>query len=105
MPELVPVRGRVYLADAGAGRKPWVVVSNNRRNARLQDCLAARMTTSPKPRVPSIVELTPADPQVGRVLCDDIVNLYRNELEEDRGALSRETMARVAAGLRAALSL
>ncbi|MFJ9728538.1 type II toxin-antitoxin system PemK/MazF family toxin [Streptomyces sp. NPDC101209] len=105
MPEIVPVRGRVYMADVGNGRKPWLVVSNNARNTRLGDCLAARITTSVKPDLPSIVELSAADPLVGRVLCDDIVNLYRDELLEDRGALTPQTMVRVAAGLRAALAI
>lgn len=105
MTDPVPVRGRVYMADVGAGRKPWLIVSNNRRNSRLRDCLAARITTSAKPALPTIIELTSADPLVGRVVCDDVQTLYRDELAEDRGALSRETMARVAAGLRAAMSL
>ncbi len=93
------------MADIGAGRKPWLVVSNNARNRALSDCLAVRVTTSPKPELASIVVLSPADPLVGRVLCDDIALLYREDLEEDRGALSPGTMMRVAAGLRAALAL
>ncbi|MER5915400.1 type II toxin-antitoxin system PemK/MazF family toxin [Streptomyces sp. NPDC001982] len=105
MPELVPVRGRIYMGDVGNGRKPWLVVSNNARNTRLGDCLAARITTSPKPDLPSIVELSAADPLVGRVLCDDIVNLYRDELHEDRGVLTPQTMLKVAQGLRAALAI
>jgi mRNA interferase MazF len=105
VPELVPVRGRVYMADVGHGRKPWLVVSNNQRNSRLNDCLAARVTTTVKPSLPSIVELVQADPVVGRVLCDDIVMLYRDELKADSGAVTRATMTRVEAGLRAALSL
>lgn len=55
--------------------------------------------------MPSIVELGPADPMVGRVLCDDIALLYRDDLDEDRGALTLATMAKIAAGLRAALAI
>lgn len=103
--ELIPVRGRVYMADIGSGRKPWLIVSNNMRNQKLGDCLAVRLTTSTKPSIPSIVELGPSDPLVGRVLCDDIALLYRDDLDEDRGALAPATMSKVAAGLRAALAL
>ncbi|WP_308294213.1 type II toxin-antitoxin system PemK/MazF family toxin [Streptomyces sp. ST2-7A] len=105
MSEIIPIRGRVYTADVGHGRKPWLVVSNNARNTRLKDCLATRITTSTKPPLPSIVELSTADPLVGRVLCDDLVNLYRDELLEDRGALSHHTMVKVSQGLRAALAI
>ncbi|MFW6694681.1 type II toxin-antitoxin system PemK/MazF family toxin [Streptomyces sp. MAR4 CNX-425] len=102
---LVPVRGRVYMADIGSGRKPWLVVSNDTRNRALRDCLAVRLTASTKPDLATIIELGPADPLVGRVLCDDVALLYREDLDEDRGALSPQTMMKVAAGLRAALAL
>ena len=102
---MIPARGRVYRADLGYGLKPFLIVSNNRRNNALDSALAVRLTTSPKPELTSIVPLGPADPLVGRVLCDDIVPIYRDELTEDLGALSRETMAAVAGGLSAALGL
>jgi mRNA interferase MazF len=102
---ITPVRGRVYMADLGNGRKPWLIVSNNARNRALGDCLAVRITTSVKPDLPSIVQLGPADPLAGRVLCDDIALLYREDLEEDRGALTLATMMKVATGLRAALAI
>lgn len=106
MSALIPVRGRVYMADIGNGPKPWLIVSNNARNRALADCLAVRLTTSDKPELPTIVKLGSADyPLVGRVLCDDIALLYREDLEEDRGALAPETMVKVAAGLRSALAL
>lgn len=102
---MIPARGRVYRADLGYGLKPFLIVSNNRRNNALDSALAVRLTTSPKPELTSIVPLGPADPLVGRVLCDDIVPIYRDELKEDLGALSRQTMTAVAAGLSAALGL
>ncbi|MFG3229677.1 type II toxin-antitoxin system PemK/MazF family toxin [Kitasatospora sp. NPDC048194] len=106
MTEIVPVRGVVYRADAGYGLKPFLVVSNNARNQKLDDCLAVRLTTTAKPELASIVKLGPADGGlVGSVLCDDIVVLYREELRESLGALSATTMVKVAAGLRAALAL
>ncbi len=98
-------RGRVYYADFGEGDKPFLVVSNNGRNSRLDSALAVRITTSRKPELPSIVELSPQDPLVGRVLCDDIGPLYPEEIKRDGGALTAQTMMRVSAGLRSALAL
>jgi mRNA interferase MazF len=102
---IVPVRGRVYLADVGHGNKPYLVVSNNARNRQLQDCLAVRITTSPKPDMTSVVPLTPADPLVGRVLCDDLVAVFHDELRKDIGALTTSTMTQVAVGLRYTLGI
>ncbi|MDA0563704.1 type II toxin-antitoxin system PemK/MazF family toxin [Streptomonospora sp. S1-112] len=106
MAALLPVRGRVYAADIGFGRKPWLVVSNNHRNRAFDDCLAVRLTTTPRQTRSTIVPLGPADsPLVGRVMCDDITLLYREDLLEDLGAVSFATMTLVAGGLRAALDL
>lgn len=101
----VPVRGQVFMATFNEMRKPWLVVSNNARNERLPECLAVRITTSPKPELDSIVELDTSDPLTGRVLCDDIGPLWRDELDELVGALTPRTMIRVEAGLKAALAL
>lgn len=102
---LVPMRGRIYMADLGNGDKPFLVVSNKARNAKLDHCLAVRITTSRKPDLASVVELSGADPLVGRVLCDNITSIFRDELKRDVGALSAATMTKVAAGLRFALSV
>jgi mRNA interferase MazF len=104
-PEIIPARGRVYMADLGHGEKPYLIVSNNARNRKLQNSLAVRLTTTVKPDLMSIVVLSPADPLVGRVLCDDIVSIFHDELRRDVGALSSATMSQVAVGLRFALSL
>jgi mRNA interferase MazF len=88
------------------GRKLWLVVSNNPRNRNLDDVLVVRLTTSPKPTMPSYVELTRTDaPFVGRVVCDDLGPLRRSDLGRPRGALSPTTMRRVNDGLRSALAL
>ena len=102
---IVPVRGRIYMADLGHGEKPYLIVSNNARNRQLSDSLGVRITTSSKPDMASIVVLAAADPLVGRVLCDDIVAIFHDELRRDVGALSVATMAQVAVGLRFALSI
>lgn len=102
---MIPARGRVYRADLGYGLKPFLVVSNNRRNAALDSCLAVRITTSVKPEMTSIVVLDANDPVVGRVLCDDLVTLYRDEIRDDLGGVCAKTMASTRTGLLHALGL
>ena len=108
MPASAPLRGQVYYVDIkdGNGPKFWLVVSNNSRNQKLQEVLVCRITTSPKPQLPSIIELEPADtPYTGSVLCDDIGILFKEEMDAAHGALRPSTMARVNDGLRKALAL
>ena len=93
------------MADLGHGEKPYLIVSNNARNRQLQDSLAVRITTTVKPDMMSVVRLSPADPLVGRVLCDDIVAIFHDELRRDVGAVCSTTMSQVAVGLRFALGL
>lgn len=103
------LRGRVYSAVLSGleavGEKYYLVTSNNRRNAALNSVLAVRLTTSAKPAIPSIVETDPADVFVGRVVCDDVVELWDDEVRRDLGAMSPQTMRRVADGLRAAFDI
>ena len=74
-------RGQVVLANIGLSEpKRLVVVSNNRRNRALQSVLAARLTTSPKPTLPSIVALGHDDPMTGHVCCDDIIEVFDDEV-------------------------
>ena len=102
------VRGRIYRArpDGFAQDKFFLVVSNSNRNRHLDSVLVVRFTTSPKPALPSIVEV-PASEVLpgGRLVCDDIYELFEDEVKEDVGALSPQTMAAVGRGLRAALGL
>lgn len=104
-----PVRGQVFEVNVeGIGRKLWCVVSNNPRNRHFDDVLVVRLTTTaPKKSRPSIVALDPrADaPFAGRVVCDDLGPLFKDELGPARGALSRATMRRVDHGLTAALGI
>lgn len=101
------VRGQVYWAtfDSAVGRKPWLVVSNNVRNKNLSDVLVARITTTPKPRISSIVELQPGECVVGSVLCDDMITMYEDDNPQLAGALSPVTMRKVDRALAAALGL
>ena len=100
------MRGRVIWFELGdVGRKPAVVVSNNARNRALGSALVARVTSSPKPRLPSIVELGPTDPLAGRVLCDDLIEVYDDEVLKSAGALSPITLRAVETGLLHALGI
>lgn len=99
-------RGQVVLANIGQDEnKRLLIVSNNRRNAALPQVLAARITTTPKPPIPSIVPLEHADGMQGSVCCDDIIEVYEDEIVSVIGALTPGTMARVNAGLAAAFDL
>lgn len=98
------MRGQTFRVDLGHGGKPWVVLSNNARNRNLDTVLAARITTTGKnARLPTVVTLTAADPLVGFVLVDDIVQLYHDELTEALGVLTPATMHAISTALRIAL--
>lgn len=98
-------RGNIYWVDLGYGEKPFLVVSNNARNRALKTAIVARITTSVKPPLESIVKLSSHDPLVGRVLCDDLETIDEDEVLRHGGALSLHTMQLVDRGLRAALAL
>jgi len=83
----------------------FLVVSNNRRNQRLPQVLAVRLTTTEKPQIPSIVELRHPETFIGRVVCDDIVEIYEDEVLSVVGSLSPGAMRGVNAGLAAALGM
>ncbi|KRQ23337.1 MULTISPECIES: type II toxin-antitoxin system PemK/MazF family toxin [unclassified Mycobacteroides] len=98
------LRSQAYRVDLGHGAKPWVILSNNSRNRNLDTVLAARITTTSKnAHLPTVVTLTAADPLVGFVLVDDIVQLYHDELTELLGALSPSTMNAISKALRIVL--
>lgn len=101
------IRGRIYGAEIeDRGEKYYLAVSNNQRNARLSTFLAVRLTTTRKPPLPSIVQLTDADaPWTGAISADDIDKVYPDEVTRDYGALPPATMRRVDAALRVALAL
>ncbi|MEJ7629998.1 MAG: type II toxin-antitoxin system PemK/MazF family toxin [Nocardioidaceae bacterium] len=94
----------MFSVDLGHGAKPWVVVSNNVRNRNLDAVIAARITTTDRhAHVPTVVPLDPADPLIGYIVVDDLVQLYRDELNRPLGALSPRTMTLVSRALRIAL--
>jgi mRNA interferase MazF len=103
-----PLRGQIFHIDEeGVGPHYWLVVSNNRRNAHLDQVLTVMLTTT-RPRSPraSWVPLVKGqDSFEGWVNCDDIGPHYRADLGSVRGALPPATMRRVDAGLAFALGL
>lgn len=102
------LRGQVYRVDLGYGPKPWLVVSNNLRNRKLDTVLAARITTTDKRGVPSAVPLDHQDLLTGFVLADDLVQLDHDpELAQAPylGSLAPGTVPRVNAALTLVLGL
>lgn len=100
-------RGQIYWVDLGAGEKPWVVVSNNPRNRKLDSVLAVRATTTPKPGIPTAVPFGAADPLVGSILADDITQIFHDEITNGRpaGSLSPATVIQLNKALAIALGL
>lgn len=101
------LRGQVWWVDIpDVGEKPAVIVSNNSRNVKLQDVLVARISTSPKPPLPTVIPThAKNDPINGSVLCDDILPIDKAALRRPAGALCFNTMQAVDDGIRAALRL
>lgn len=100
------MRGQVYRVDIGYGAKPWLIVSNNRRNRNLSDVLAVRITTTQKHvELPTWVRLDPSDPLVGHINTDDVQQLGRDELGQLLGALTPGTLLRVNEALRIVFAL
>ncbi|MBN7454233.1 type II toxin-antitoxin system PemK/MazF family toxin [Mycobacteroides abscessus] len=100
-------RGAIYAATMPhiGTEKYFVVVSNNARNRRLETALVARITSSQKPPISSIVPIDGGEPVYGYVCCDDIELLYHEDCRQFVGAFSPPMMAKIGAGLRAALGL
>lgn len=99
------LRGQIYWLDLGYGEKPWLVVSNNSRNRALGSALVAHVTTTPKPPLPSIVELEAGDPLVGSVICDDLETIYLDDDPRFGGAVTLPTLRKINAALLVALGL
>jgi mRNA interferase MazF len=100
------LRGQVIRVEIGLPEpKLFLVVSNNRRNRQLPQVLAARLTTTPKPTLTSVVEIIHPEVFIGRVVCDDIVEIYEEDVIQILGGLTASTMQQVSIGLAAALDI
>jgi mRNA interferase MazF len=102
-----PLRGQVYRVDVGHGPKPWLIVSNNKRNRLLDTVLVARITTTVRSGLPTAVPLTSSDPLVGCVLADDLHQLTEEKITAATclGALSPGTITQVNVALALALGV
>lgn len=104
--DLVPLRGQVIRAHIGLNEpKLFVVVSNNIRNEKLDSVLCVRLTTTRKPDIPSVVQLPPTKSLTGWVVCDDITEIFKDEIVAIVTALPPHTMRAIGLGLAAALGL
>lgn len=101
------VRGRVYLAKLGtAEAKYWLVVSNNHRNAALDNVLAVRITSTQKyENLPSVVQIPAGEALSGYVRCDTLTQVWPDEIIKDVCAFSSTTMNLVGEGLNATLGI
>lgn len=102
-----PLRGQVLQVAIADVPEPklCVVVSNNRRNNALQTALVVRLTSSTKPDIPSIVPIPNNEVFYGVAVCDDIFEVFEDEVLAVRGGLTPATLAAIGDGLRAALDL
>jgi mRNA interferase MazF len=105
---VAPLRGQVWWVDVGLSeQKRFIIVSPNVRNQKLDDVLGIRLTTSPKPDLPSIVRFAPGE--IGEVesfaVADDIWLARKDWLGQQVGALTAAQMKRIDRALHAALDL
>jgi mRNA interferase MazF len=93
-------RGQVWWAETPWGRKPWLIVGNNRLNRAFSEVVAVRITTTVRhAHHPEAVALVDADPLVGVVHTATITSIPKAQLLEPAGALSPPTMRAVARAL------
>ena len=100
-------RGHVYLAKLGtAEAKYWLVVSNNQRNARLDNTLVVRITSTDKyTSLPSVIAIPAGESLTGFVRCDSLTQVWPDEIIKFFCAFSPATMALVNDGLKASLGI
>lgn len=103
---LAAVRGHVYrMHDEEYGTLFCLVLSSS--YAQLEDtCIAVRVTVTNELReFPGWVRLGSGDPAFGYVVTQDIDRVDHEELKEELGELSLETMGRVERALKRVLGL
>ncbi len=101
------LRGEVWAAilPGMTEEKYYLVVSGNARNRALGTALVVRITSSNKPDISSIVRIPFGECVEGRVLCDDIEDMWADDARQKLGAFSGSTMRLVSDGLAVALGL
>lgn len=103
------LRGQVYWVDVGGskGTHPYVVVSHNDRNRKLDSVLAVMVTSDENKRViPTAVPMTHDDPVSGFAMADILEELYEDEVSgTPGGVLSPRTLLALNAALKIALAI
>lgn len=106
-----PRRGEIYWVDfepargvEQGGRRPALVVQNDRGNQHSNYTVVAAISSAPLPRVyPFTVALTKGDgnlPRDGHVNCAQLMTIDQSRLETLIGLLPEHVMRQVSAALR-----
>ena len=111
-----PKRGEIYWVNFNpargteqAGRRPALIVQNDRGNQSSPYTVVVSISSAELPKVyPFTVALAKDEgnlPRNGHVNCAQLLTLDQNRLEEQIGALSYETMKKVDTALRYKLNI
>lgn len=110
MTPVAPQRGHVYrMEDPGYGRLHCLVIAVSPPELKDDVCQALRVTVTHNHRLsfPGWVRMRSGDPAAGYVIVSvpDLAHVDFDELTEDLGPLSMETMVEVEKALRTVLGL
>lgn len=111
-----PRRGDVYWVDFSPargveqrGRRPALIIQNDRGNEHSAYTVVAAISSAPLPRVyPFTVPLSAGEgglPRAGHVNCAQILTIDQDRLGDRLGALDDDTMRLVSVALRYELGL
>jgi mRNA interferase MazF len=101
-------RGEVYAAILPhiGEEKFFVIVSNNSRNRKLDSVLGLRITSKPKQDDLAIIIIPNGETHLqGRVLCDDINEIFPEDITRLITRFSPSFMQKINQGLRESLDL
>ena len=95
------LRGEVWQADLPElSGKLYVVVSDNKRNRYAESALAARLTTTSRhSHLPTKIPIRRGEQLSGWVGCDNIVELYDEDLVKQVGVLGPQQMQDLMPGI------
>lgn len=90
-------RGHVYRISFGPGVSfLGVIISNDRVNEVYDEYITLQISSNPvHENTAGAVRLNSGDPAFGHVICRDVGMVHQDELKEDLGRLSAETLLRV----------